>query len=81
MISDNDPSYLEELSRAVLESLGMFKSERDAKKLKADMWCHFGTAIIRGPSEGDIPVIGFELLQVKHTHKEMNRFLGTVVTK
>ena len=65
MISDNDPSYLEQLSRAVLESLGMFKSERDAKRyLEADMWCHFGRAVIRVPSEGNIPVIGSELCQV-----------------
>ncbi|XP_020609159.1 uncharacterized protein LOC110047752 [Orbicella faveolata] len=32
----------------------MFKRERDAKKcLEADMWCHFGRAIIRGPNEDE----------------------------
>ena len=82
MISDNDPNYLEQLSRAVLESLGMFKSETDAKRyLEADMWCHFGRAIIRGPNEGNMPVIDSELSQVIHTHKEMNRLLGTAVNK
>lgn len=58
MISVNDPSYLEQLSRAVLESLGLFKRDRDAKNyLKPDMWCHFGRAIIRGPNEGKTLVI------------------------
>ncbi|XP_020614950.1 uncharacterized protein LOC110053100 isoform X2 [Orbicella faveolata] len=32
----------------------MFKSETDAKRyLEADMWCHFGRAIIRGPNEDE----------------------------
>ena len=36
-----------------LESLRKIKLETRAKEyLKADMWCHFGTAIIRGPDEG-----------------------------
>ncbi|KAL9975391.1 hypothetical protein ACROYT_G012548 [Oculina patagonica] len=51
-ISDNDPSYLVELARAALESLRMLKREReDNDYLEADMWCHFGTAIIRAPDE------------------------------
>jgi len=58
VISDNDPSYLEQFSRAVLVSLGKFKSETNEKNyLEADMWCHFGRAIIREPNEGNIPVL------------------------
>lgn len=36
-----------------LESLREMKREMKTKEyLKLDMWCHFGTAIIRGPDEG-----------------------------
>jgi len=61
----------------------MFKRERDAKNiLDADMWCHFGRAIIRGPNEGNIPIIGSELYSGDtHTLKEMNRFLRTAMNK
>lgn len=51
----NDPSYLVELARAALESLHMLKREREENRsLEADMWCHFGAAIIRGASEGNL---------------------------
>lgn len=33
----------------------MLKREREANSsMEADMWCHFGAAIIRGPSEGNL---------------------------
>ena len=38
-----------------LESLRKIKDEMTTNEyLKLDMWCHFGTAIIRGPDEGGI---------------------------
>ncbi|KAJ7369994.1 hypothetical protein OS493_034940 [Desmophyllum pertusum] len=50
--SNNDTSYLSDLARAALESFHMIKRERKGNEcLEADMWCHFGTAIIRGPNE------------------------------
>lgn len=59
-MSDNVPSYLDDLTRATLESLQMLKREKEEKDfLEADMWCHFGTAIIRGPGEGNIPFMTF----------------------
>jgi len=36
----------------------MLKREREANgSLEADMWCHFGAAIIRGASEGNLRFI------------------------
>lgn len=36
-----------------LESLQNIKQQMETKEYrKADMWCHFGTANIRGPDEG-----------------------------
>ena len=36
----------------------MLKREREAYgSLEADMWCHFGAAIIRGASEGNLRFI------------------------
>ena len=49
------PSYLVKLVNDALEALRKIKLETRTKEyLKADMWCHFGTAIIRGPDEGSI---------------------------
>ncbi|KAJ7375787.1 hypothetical protein OS493_038890 [Desmophyllum pertusum] len=47
--SNNDSSYLLDLTRAALESLHVIKREvREGNEyLEADMWCHFGTAVIR----------------------------------
>ena len=27
------------------------------QNLKADMWCHFGKAVIRGPDQGDAKIL------------------------
>ena len=51
--STEDPPYLSQLVGDALESLKKIKEQMTTEKyLKADMWCHFGRAIIRGPDEG-----------------------------
>lgn len=50
--SVSDSTYLSGLQDAVLESLRKMKGREEAKNpLEADLWCHFGSAVIRGPSE------------------------------
>ncbi|PFX13629.1 putative serine/threonine-protein kinase pats1, partial [Stylophora pistillata] len=52
--SVSDSTYLSGLQDAVLESLRKMKGREEAKNpLEADLWCHFGSAVIRGPSEGE----------------------------
>ncbi|CAH3152275.1 unnamed protein product [Porites evermanni] len=47
-----DPPYLSQLMVDALESLQNIKQQMKTKEYpKADMWCHFGTANIRGPDE------------------------------
>lgn len=54
-MSSEEPTYLSKLKRDALESLGKIKQERETKEdLKADMWCHFGKAFIRGPEQGSV---------------------------
>ena len=49
----NDPEYQSNLGDEVLDSLCKIKSNiKPAESPKADMWCHLGTSIIRGPDEG-----------------------------
>ena len=44
---------MSELVNSALESLRKIKLEMKTKEyLKTDMWCHFGTAIVRGPDQG-----------------------------
>ena len=51
--SVSDSRYLSKLQDAVLESLRKMKGHGEAKNpLEADIWCHFGSAVIRGPNEG-----------------------------
>ncbi|XP_022800252.1 uncharacterized protein LOC111338099 [Stylophora pistillata] len=51
----SDSSYLSKLHDATLETLRKLNAEKDSSnQLEADMWCHFGLAKIRGPSEEDI---------------------------
>ena len=51
--SVSDSRYLSKLQDAVLESLCQIKSHEEGKNpVKADIWCHFGSAVIRRPSEG-----------------------------
>ena len=54
-ISSEEPTYLSKLECDALECLGKIKQERETKEdLKADMWCHFGKAFIRGPEQGSV---------------------------
>jgi len=54
-----------------LECLNKIKQEIESKKFQeADMWCHFGTAIIREPSEGEY----LEGLGTSHFMGMRNRF-------
>ena len=40
-----------------LESLRRIKQEITTKEnLKADMWCHFGKVVIRGPDQGNAQI-------------------------
>ncbi|XP_068739102.1 uncharacterized protein [Montipora capricornis] len=49
----NDPIYFKTLEAEVLRSLERIKHEIEAKRpLKADIWCYFGTVLIRQPDEG-----------------------------
>ncbi|XP_068688929.1 uncharacterized protein [Montipora foliosa] len=49
----NDPIYFKTLEAEVLHSLERIKHEIQTKRhLKADIWCHFGTVLIRQPDEG-----------------------------
>ena len=49
----SDSRYLSKLQDAVLESLRKMKGHEEVKNpVKADIWCHFGSAVIRGPNEG-----------------------------
>ena len=66
---NNDPSYLEQLSDAVLEKLEIFKRERGVEDyLEADMWCQFGRATIRGPDEGTMHFSGGDVAAVVRSH-------------
>ncbi|KAM7432777.1 hypothetical protein ABFA07_016857 [Porites harrisoni] len=48
----DEPIYLLNLFNDALESLRRIKQEMTTKEnLKADMWCHFGKAVIRGPDK------------------------------
>ena len=41
-----------------MEALRTIKHQRVTDEdPKADMWCHFGAGLIRGPDEGDIVII------------------------
>ncbi|CAH3028510.1 unnamed protein product, partial [Porites evermanni] len=45
-------NYLSNLFSDALETLRRIKQEMTTKEnLKADMWCHFGKAVIRGPNQ------------------------------
>ena len=47
-------SYDNSLIQNALLSLQKIKQEINAKNYhKADMWCHFGTVVIRDPDEGE----------------------------
>ncbi|KAL9958476.1 hypothetical protein ACROYT_G035492 [Oculina patagonica] len=49
-----ESSYQSQIKNDALEALRKIKRERVTEEFpKADMWCHFGTAIIRGPDEGE----------------------------
>ena len=51
--SVSDSRYLSKLQDAVLESLRKMKGHEEVKNpVEADIWCHFGSAVIRRPSEG-----------------------------
>ena len=55
---DDQPIYLSNLVSDALESLRRIKQEMTTKEnLKADMWCHFGKAVIRGPDQGDAKIL------------------------
>ena len=59
-----------------MEALRKIKLETRTKEyLKADMWCHFGTAIIRGPDEGSI-----ELPSIPPTFKNVIEISNTKPT-
>ena len=48
------PIYLSGLVSDALESLRRIKQDMTTKEnLKADMWCHFGKAVVRGPDQGN----------------------------
>ncbi|XP_078355398.1 uncharacterized protein LOC144640040 [Oculina patagonica] len=50
-----ESSYQLQIKKNALEALRKIKRERVTEEFaKADMWCHFGTAIIRGPDEGNV---------------------------
>ena len=52
---NSDSNYLLQLEDATLESLRKIKHNKETEEYpKADIWCHFGKAIIRGPDEGSI---------------------------
>ncbi|XP_068694045.1 uncharacterized protein [Montipora foliosa] len=49
----NDSIYFKKLEEEVFLSLKRIKFEMERKRhLKADIWCHFGTVLIRQPDEG-----------------------------
>jgi len=57
-IQSDIPSYQANLVDHVLACLRKIKHEIESKKFQeADMWCHFGTAIIREPDEADVAEI------------------------
>lgn len=48
-----EANYDDSLTQCALASLRAIKQEIGARNYhKADMWCHFGTVIIRDPDEG-----------------------------
>ena len=50
--------YLSKLVSDALESLRRIKQEMTTKEnLKADMWCHFGKVVIRGPDQGNAQIL------------------------
>ncbi|XP_073259360.1 uncharacterized protein [Porites lutea] len=52
---NQESSYDDSLKERALLSLQEIKKEIDARSFhKADMWCHFGTVIIRDPDEADV---------------------------
>ena len=52
---NQESSYDDSLKERALLSLREIKKEIDARSFhKADMWCHFGTVIIRDPDEGTL---------------------------
>ena len=57
----------------------MLKQERQENDyLEADMWCHFGTAIIRGPGEGNTSFLAFSwIIRRKNTNNNFSLVDGT----
>ncbi|XP_022808825.1 uncharacterized protein LOC111345809 isoform X2 [Stylophora pistillata] len=51
--SVSDSSYLSELQKAMLETLNKMKGREEAKN-HGEIWCHFGSGVIRGPSEVNV---------------------------
>ena len=50
-----ESSYQLQVKNNALEALRKIKGQEVTEEFpKADMWCHFGTAIIRGPDEGNV---------------------------
>lgn len=53
--TSHDSNYELQIKNDALEALRKVKHEEVTEEFpKADMWCHFGTGIIRGPDEGNL---------------------------
>ncbi|KAL9958370.1 hypothetical protein ACROYT_G035376 [Oculina patagonica] len=49
------PNYQPDLENEALDSLRKIKYEMNTTEYpKADMWCHLGTSIVRGPDDGSV---------------------------
>ena len=52
--TSHESTYELQIRNDALEALQKIKHKELTKEFpKADMWCHLGTAIIRGPNEGN----------------------------